>query len=145
MPLAEGAMLGLALRFEVQVSGYDLGSWSTCKGLSVSYRHEKITELGQHSWTVYVPGRLEYSPVTLERAMAAGDWATTKKWLESMVAPSGESTASIVLRDAHLGEVARWTLRNAMPSAWKGPSLDANGNRVATETLELVHEGFLDD
>ena len=39
--------------------------------------------------------------------------------------------------------VANWMLRNVFPSKWSGPDLDATGNRVAVEQLELVHEGFL--
>ena len=36
-----------------------------------------------------------------------------------------------------------WTLTNAKPKSYKGPTLNATGKEVATEILELVHEGFL--
>lgn len=151
MALAESTQLGLAMRFDVVVDGFDLGSWSSCKGIDVAFKHEKVVELGQHAYATFIPGRAEYSPVVLQRAMSAGDWATTKRWLEQVagdawVMGSGvPRTATITLRDAKHGEVASWTLRNALPQAWKGPQLDADGKAVALETLELVHEGFLDD
>jgi phage tail-like protein len=44
-----------------------------------------------------------------------------------------------------LQPVAKWTLKNAVPQSWKGPQLSATGKGVAMETLEIVHEGFLDD
>jgi phage tail-like protein len=47
------------------------------------------------------------------------------------------------VRDAGGEEVASWNLTGVYPSKWTGPSLDANGKAVATETLELVHNGFL--
>ena len=49
------------------------------------------------------------------------------------------------MQDAKLSDVAQWKLKNAMPQSWKGPQLDATGKGVALETLEIVHEGFLDD
>jgi phage tail-like protein len=143
--------LGLAFRFDVVIDGFNLGSWSSCKGLGVTFKHEKITELGQHAYTTNIPGRADYTQITLQRAMKAGDWTTTKAWLEQVTGDSWltggshESSATITLRDAKLEEVASWTLKNAMPVSWKGPQLDAGGKTVATETLDLVHEGFLDD
>ncbi len=151
MSLLTEDQLGLSMRFEVVVDGFDLGSWSTCKGIAVTFKHEKVAELGNHFFTNYVPGRAEYAPVVLTRAMKAGDWATTKAWLEEVTdaawitLKSGAKGATITMKDAHRGTVAAWTLKNAMPSAWKGPQFDASGKGVAIETLELVHEGFLDD
>ena len=39
-------------------------------------------------------------------------------------------------------QVAEWVLARRFPARWSGPSLDVNGNQVAMETLELVHNGF---
>lgn len=158
MALGETSLLGMAMRFDVVVDGHDLGSWSACKGLTVTFKHAKVVELGQHEYTTYVPDRAEYATVVLERAMEKGDWDKTRAWLAKVSAAdwllesvgmggiggAGGSSAQIVLRDAKLGEVASWTLANALPTAWKGPQLDALGKRVAIETLELCHEGFLD-
>lgn len=142
--------LGLSCRFDVVVDGFDLGSWSSCKGLGVRFNLVKFTELGEHQRAAYIPSGVDYTTVTLMRAMAAGDWGTTKRWLEAVagdgwLTSSTPYTATVKLRDAQLAEVASWTLRNAFPAAWKAPVLDADGRNVAMETLELVHEGFLDD
>jgi phage tail-like protein len=144
MALNSDAMLGMSMRFDVTVDDIDLGSWSTCKGLSLKFKHHKITELGAHETTQYIPQHVEFTKVTLQRAMAAGDWDKTKRWLSRMTDTFDGSTASIVLRDAKLGEVARWDLQGVLPAGWKGPQLDASGKKVALETLELVHEGFLE-
>lgn len=144
MALSSTAMLGLAMRFDVIVDDIDLGSWSSCKGLSLRFKHHKITELGAHETTQYIPQQVEFTKVTLQRAMAAGDWDKTRRWLSKMTDAFDGSTASIVLRDSKLDEVARWNLQNVLPAGWKGPQLDATGKKVALETLELVHEGFLE-
>ena len=57
----------------------------------------------------------------------------------------GGKTAKIELQDASLKKVADWTLRNVMPVKWSIVAFDAAGNKVATETLELAHTGFLDE
>lgn len=150
MSFSETDLLGLAFRFEVVVDGFDLGSWSSCKGLGVTFKHQKVLELGQHAHTSYVPDRADYTNVLLMRAMKAGDWTTTKQWLEDVsgdgwLITSGANSATIRLKDAKLDTVAEWTLRNALPASWKAPQFDANGKTVALETLELQHEGFLDD
>lgn len=158
MALGETSLLGMAMRFDVVVDDHDLGSWSSCKGLTVTFKHDKVLELGQHEYTTHIPGRADFANVVLERAMEKGDWDKTRSWLAKVSAADwllesvglggagsgGGSSAQIVLRDAKLGEVARWTLANALPTSWKGPQLDALGTRVAIETLELCHEGFLD-
>jgi phage tail-like protein len=148
---------GLVMRFEVVIDGFDLGSWATCKGLEVAFKHEQVKELGEHAYSTFIPGRAEYSKLTLQRAMQPGDWDVTKQWLAKVTHDArlkdrdrnsdkdGARTATITLRDASLQEVATWTLRNAMAAGWKGPQFDANGHTVALEILELVHEGFLDD
>ena len=64
-------------------------------------------------------------------------------WLRSMVDATDGDTATITLRDSHHEAVSEWTFANVRPSSWKGPTLSATGKEVATEILELVHEGFL--
>lgn len=158
MALAQTALLGLAMRFEVVVDDHDLGSWSSCKGLNVTFKHSPVKELGQHEYTSFIPGRAEYSTVVLQRGLEKGDWNKTRTYLAKVssadwllesvglggMGGGGGSSARITLHDAKLGEVATWTLANALPTAWKGPAMDSNGKQVAIETLELCHEGFLD-
>jgi phage tail-like protein len=75
--------------------------------------------------------------------MNAGDSGKVMTWLRSMVDATDGGTATITLRDSHNQTVSEWTFANARPSLWKGPTLSATGKEVATEMLELVHEGFL--
>jgi phage tail-like protein len=49
---------------------------------------------------------------------------------------------SITLLDEARQPVQRWVLRNAWPAKLDYSRLDARGNEVAIETLELAHEGF---
>ena len=48
----------------------------------------------------------------------------------------------IVLLDGDRKEVARWNFSNGWPAKCCGPTLNAAGNDIAIETLEIVHEGW---
>ncbi|BFU47454.1 phage tail protein [Krasilnikovia sp. MM14-A1004] len=150
--LADTARLGMSMRFRVSVDGINLGSWATCAGLSVEFKNTQVTEGGNYEYAVILPDRVEYRAITLRRAMSLQESAILQRWLHGVVSgwynaasprDFGPRTAEIELFDATGTAVASWTLRNVYPSRWVGPDLDATGSRVAEETLELVHEGFL--
>jgi phage tail-like protein len=49
---------------------------------------------------------------------------------------------SIVLVDDTGKEKVRWNFVKGWPTKWTGPSVNAAGNEVAIETLEIAHEGL---
>jgi phage tail-like protein len=49
----------------------------------------------------------------------------------------------ILLEAANHTAIAGWFLSNALPERLVGPGLNARGNEIAIETLELAHEGLL--
>ena len=77
------------------------------------------------------------SSITLERGVADRRWA---EWL----ATSGASTRTLVITlfDERRQPVSVWTVANARPVKMEGPGLNATGNEVAIESLELTHEGI---
>jgi phage tail-like protein len=88
-----------------------------------------------------LPGRVEYGPLVLRRGFA-GDPALFEWWREVRDGGPDPRNVSVVLLDEQRQEVGRWNLRNAWPSKWSGPAMNAKGSDVAIETLELVHEGI---
>jgi len=139
---------GLALRFEVKIDDHDLGAWATCQGLDVEFDVLSYQEAwGTKAWnsTHYHPGRTKYPHIKLTRAMTKADSTKVHTWLvkiQKMKLP--KSTGKITLFDAWGDEVFHWTLEGVLPAKWQGASLDASATKVAIETLELVHAGFLE-
>lgn len=88
-----------------------------------------------------LPGRVRYPNVVLKRGIAGRtdlfDW-----WKSVRDGAVQRRTVTITLLDEAHGPVQRWVLRNAWPAKLEGPTLNALGNDVAIETLELAHEGF---
>jgi phage tail-like protein len=146
------ARLGLAMRFVVVVDDINLGGWASCAGLSVDFTNKPIKEGANYGYQPILPDRVQYKTITLKRAMSKDDSAAVQKWLAQVVnqwyggmsvSDYSGRTARISLYDASGTEVGAWSLRNVFPRQWSGPDLDASGNKVAVETLQLVHEGFL--
>ena len=88
-----------------------------------------------------LPGRVAHGPLVLRRGFA-GDPVLFQWWLAIAQGNLDRRNVSVVLLDEQRQEVARWNLRRAWPTKWGGPPLNARGNEVAIETLEVVHEGI---
>ncbi len=142
--------LGLQMRFKVTVDGLSLGFWSACKGLSMAFKATKVLGNVYDSYD-FLPERVEYSDVTLVRAMNSQDSAKVWRWLadcrKQWYGPEpgdwSNKTAVIQLFDAQYQLVTAWTLSNVYPSSWHGPDLDAGGGGIALESLVLSHDGFM--
>lgn len=139
---------GLGFRFSVKIDSVDLGGWQTCGGLKVEFKSTEVRRGGAYLTQKYLPDKVTFTKVTLKRAVDKDSSKKLQEWLDSAARKwlSGESStgsnATIVLYDSNEDKVLTWTLRNARPSAWTGPDLDATSSKVAIETLELTHEGF---
>jgi phage tail-like protein len=133
---------GLGLRFSVSIDGFSLGNWSRCEGLSVEYDIHEYREGGLNGYVHRIAGRASYQNIRLTRPIDS-DSAEVSAWLASIQAVVKRQTAQISVFDASGTTVAFWNLMGVFPAKWSGPTLDIGANQVATETLELVHNGFL--
>lgn len=143
MPTGTPAMLGMAMRFKVEVMTLDLGNWSKASGLEVSWDLVEYRAGDRDNERWIFPGLTKYPTVKLERAADADSSKTVREYLEKVSFAYAEHTAKITLQDASGKPVTDWELRHAMPVKWSIVPFDGAGNKVATETLELAHIGFL--
>lgn len=155
---------GMTMWFNVSVSGLDgvrseisLGTWSACSGLDVKLTPEgPFEEGGNYLEPHFLPGKISYGQVTLERAMTAAGTAKVRQWLESQAkdwvrgasrAELAQATVVIELFSG-LGKgdrlIHRWELKDAIPVSWTVPPFSTSGSGgIAIEKLALVHSGFL--
>jgi len=130
-----------AFNFLVEIDGVMKGSFSEVSGLDaeidpIEYR------TGDEDITVRkIPGLRKYSNITLKRGLTLDHslWDWMKQGLDGKVV---RTTMSIMLLDGARQPVLRWNVREAWPCKWEGPDLNAKGNDVAIETLEICHEGI---
>lgn len=134
---------GQVLRFRVRIDDeHDLGDWSKCDGLSVEYELKEYMEGGENAYVHKIPGRIKYQNIKLTRVLTR-DSSKVAAWLTSLQEGVQRQTAEIAALDPTGETIVSWTLQGVYPAKWTGPSFDIGSSQVASETLELVHNGFL--
>jgi phage tail-like protein len=88
-----------------------------------------------------LPGLAKYSNVTLKRGIT-GRTDLFEWWKSARDGQVQRRDVTITLLDEQRQAVWRWHLRDAWPVKIAAPTLNATGNEVAIETLELAHEGL---
>lgn len=132
-----------SLRFRVKLDGgADLGNWSKCDGLAIEYEVVEYKEGGENGYVHRIPGRAKFQNIKLTRPLNQ-DTKKVTAWIASLRAAVQRQTAQISALDTEGKEIASWNLDGVYPVKWNGPSLDVGNNQVATESLELAHNGFL--
>lgn len=129
--------------FWVVVDGVALPTFTECQGLGAEYAFESWAEGGQNHFVHQLPGRVSFSPVTLTRYVdgASGGLAA---WFSSVGDTAQRArTARISAVDAGGTAIAHWDLSDAYAAKYTGPSFSVGGTTAATESVELVHHGFV--
>lgn len=135
--------------FQVEWGGKQIG-FSEVSGLSVEtanieYRHGASPEYVK----TQMPGMQKYANVTLKRGTFQSDNDFYDWWKETKAFQEENKTGSkfrrniiISLLNENHDPVVTWKLKNAWPIKVQPTDLKADGNEVAIETIELVHEGL---
>jgi phage tail-like protein len=127
--------------FLVEIEGVTPDSTSVVGGFSEASGISSQTDIieyrvGNSRTTFRIPGRSRAGNIVLRKGVTSGDelarWrAAVEKGIRDV------RSGSIVLLDAEMNEKARWNFYDAWPCRYEAPALDAAGNSVAVETLEL--------
>ena len=123
--------------------GTIIGGFSDVSGLGVDVQYAEYRNGNERFNTSRkVPGVHKVDDVTLKRGLVGSD--DLFKWLKGVRDGRPEPRqVTITLLDEARQPVAAWTLRQAQPKKWTGPTLAAKGGGdVAMEELSLVHEGI---
>ena len=142
MPNVERKRPYTAFNFLVEWGGASIGfsevTGLTADGEAADYRQGSAPAKSVEK----MPGLRKYSSVTLKRGVTTGGNAFLK-WLSGARTARGERRDLVVtLLDETGKRKAKWKVRNCYPVKVTGPALEAKGNEVAIEELELAHEGI---
>lgn len=91
---------------------------------------------------VKMPGLIKYSNVTMKKGIFKGDnkfWEWFSQIKQNTIK---RINITIKLLDETGNPAMVWTLKNAWPTKISGYELKAEGNEVAVESIEIVHEGM---
>ena len=130
------------LRFQVLIDDAVIGAFAECSGLSVEYDIFEYQEGGELSFVHKFRGGLKYPNLVLKRGVTYED--ALVKWFfdRSDREERGNITLNLLGDDGE--QVRSWSFASAFPVKWSGPSFSAKSTNVATETLEICHQGFVE-
>jgi phage tail-like protein len=140
--MSERSDPAVSVCFTVQIDGDDLGYFNSCEGLGCEVVIEQREEGGNNAFVWQLPTRVKYSTIKLSRPVG-DDSSKLTAWLAGFATGVNRQTATIQALRADLSVVATWNLDGVIPVRWTGPSLNPDTPKVATETVELAHHGFL--
>jgi phage tail-like protein len=128
-------------KFAVALGETTVAWFTECSGLSVERTVLPYEEGGVNNYVHQLPDRIKHTSVTLKRGV--GD-TTLWSWFEEGLydAKVTRKDVAISLYNGDRSQVKRWNLARAYPTKWTAPDFKADGNAVAIETLQIVHEGM---
>lgn len=131
-----------AYNFKLMIQDVIEGHFTECTGMGVNVQVIRYREGGTSQVVHCLPGQVEYGDITLRYGLTQ----SRELWEWFMSAVQGRvqrKNISILMLDSEgVGEVMRWDLLGAWPSAWRGAALDAMSREVAVETLTLVYDSL---
>lgn len=131
-----------AFNFKMEIQGVTEGHFTEVAGLGAKVTPISYREGGNSQVVHNVPGRTEYSEITLRygvtRSRELFDW-----FMSGVKGKVLRKNISIVLVDSDgATEVTRWNLVSAWATEWRGSMLDALSQEVAIESVTLVCESI---
>lgn len=126
-------------RFRVEIDGIQQAGFSEVSGFDSSVDVIEYREGSDPPHVRKLTGLAKAGNVTLKWGIT--DSLDLYKWHKNFLGGNGEvKNLAIILMDEAGNDKARWELVRAWPSRYHSPDLNAKGNEVAIETLELVCE-----
>jgi phage tail-like protein len=133
-----------AYNFKVNVTNVDTGetvsgSFSEASGLTVDVQPIEYRDGTDDTTVRKVRGLRKLSNITLKRGISGhiGFW----NWvLAGINGDVDRQQGFIALLNEDRVEVMRWNFKQAWPTKYTGPSMNAKNNEIALETLELAIE-----
>jgi phage tail-like protein len=129
-------------RFRLEISGITEAHFSEVTGFDISTDAIDYREGDDPTHVRKLPGLNKYGNVTLKRGIT--DSMNLYDWHKSIVdGKTDRKTVAIVVRDEEGKDRARFEISEAWPIKYDPMDLNAKGNDVSIETLELVNEGVI--
>jgi phage tail-like protein len=129
--------------FQVEWGGTKIG-FTEVSGLDVEteiveYRDGASPEYSK----IKMPGMQKYSNLTLKRGTFKSDNEYFKWWNTVKLNTIERRDITISLLNEDHDPVVTWKVKSAWPTKIQSTDLKSDGNEVAIESMEIVHEGLV--
>jgi len=134
-------------KFHVEVDGIEEAVFSECSGLEMATEVFEYQEGGLNEYVHKLPGRTKLSNITLKKGTAESNYLY--QWYHDLeeelltgAAITRKQVTITLYSTANPDLEMSWTLNNAFPVKWVGPTFKTAEAAVAIETLEFAHHGI---
>jgi len=128
--------------FQVDWGGTKIG-FTEVSGLDVETEVVEYREGASKEYSkIKMPGMQKFSNITLKRGSFKSDNEYFQWWNTVKLNTIERRDVTISLLNEEHTPVVVWKVKNAWPTKIQSTDLKADGNEVAIESLELVHEGL---
>jgi len=126
------------VKWDAEVMSFQGVSGLDMEAQVIEYRHGDSKEFS----TVKMPGIKKFGNVTMKKGVFKSDNKFWDWFNEIKMNTIKRKPVTISLLDEEGGATMVWTLANAFPTKITGTDLKSDGNEVAIESIEIVHEGL---
>jgi phage tail-like protein len=129
-----------AIWFDLTIQGKSIGYFQSVKGLKAEVETMTYNEGGMNEFVHKLPSRVKYPNLVLKRGITSS--ADLQTWFHKTHAGAERTTVTITMLNEYGERLRTWQFVNAFPVKWEGPDFDAAQNTLATETIEISHDGI---
>lgn len=131
------------MRYLLEIDGISQAGFSECSIPDTSQDPIEYREGNEVPTVRKIPGLIKYGNLTLKwgitDSMDLYDWRVQ---VEEGKAGDYRRNIAVVILDEEGNPKARWEFAEAWPTKYDSPDLNATGNDIAIETLEIAHESM---
>ena len=130
-------------RFRLEIDGIDEAGFSEVTIPDVSVDPVEYRTGNEINTVRKLPGLVKYGNISLKWGITDStvvyDWF---KQVQDGKTSEARKNVAIILMDEAGDDANRWEFTNAWPVKYKAPDLNAKGNDIAIENLDIAHEGM---
>lgn len=131
------------MRYLLEIDGISQAGFSECNIPDTSQEPIEYREGNELPTVRKIPGLIKYGNLTLKWGIT--DSMDLYEWrvqVEEGKAGDYRRNIAVVILDEEGNAKARWEFAEAWPTKYDSPDLNAKGNDIAIETLEICHESM---
>ena len=131
-----------ALWFELKLTAKQspMAYFTEISGLAAEIETMTYNEGGRNDSVHKLPTRMKHPNLVLKRGVTTVK--DLQEWcLDSYMGPSRKEV-TLTMYNEGLEKLRTWSFKNAYPVKWTGPNFNAGQNAIATEAIEIVHDGI---
>jgi len=141
MPAKE-QMFTPAIWFELKLTpkSAPIGYFTEVSGLSSELEVMTYNEGGKNDGVHKLPTRMKHPNLVLKRGVTTVK--DLQQWAQESFMGPDRKEITLTMYNEQLEKIRIWSFKNAYPVKWTGPSFNSAQNTLATESLEIVHDGI---